>query len=247
MIALSRKPKYRIRNAGTLEDVKACQRLRYDVFNTELGEGLITSHKDRLDVDPYDVHCDHLIVESTESSDVIGTYRLQTGNMAANAIGYYSAQEFNFAPYEPYRAEILELGRACIHKDHRKRAVLELLWQGIAEYALETKIRYLIGCSSLTSQNPQEGWATYNRIAPTYLASEAFQTLPLENFELPPNENKRAKADVPKLFATYLHLGAKVAGPPAIDRDFKTIDFLTILDIEAISSKGKNHFFKSRA
>jgi len=39
---------------------------------------------------------------------------------------------------------------------------------------------------------------------------------------------------VPKLLMAYLSIGAKICGPPAIDREFKTIDFLTLLDLDSL-------------
>ena len=41
-------------------------------------------------------------------------------------------------------------------------------------------------------------------------------------------------AKLPTLFRIYLRHGAKVCGPPAIDRLFKTIDYLVIFDIDAM-------------
>ena len=85
-----------------------------------------------LDVDPFDEFCDHLIVEELATSEIVGTYRLQTGQLAAANLGYYSEREFDFAPYEPFRCEMIELGRACVHVDHRNFNLLHLLWRGIA-------------------------------------------------------------------------------------------------------------------
>jgi putative hemolysin len=123
---------YRLRLATTTQDVRAAQLLRFVVFNLELREGLEQSYATCLDADAFDPICDHLLVEDTRTNEVIGTYRLQTGLKAAANLGYYSAQEFDFKPFEPYRAEIIELGRACVHSDHRNLTVLTLLWKGIA-------------------------------------------------------------------------------------------------------------------
>lgn len=243
MHAIENNTGYRVRITRTPEDIEAAQRLRYEIFNLELGEGLESSHRDGLDADPFDAQCDHLVLE-TMAGEIIGTYRLQTGEMAQRGIGYYSAQEFDFSPYECFRGEILELGRACIHTDHRKRSVLDLLWRGIVSYAVANQCRYLVGCSSLTSQDPDEGWALYNLIAPTHLADSPFRTNPLPNYQLPSASGKVLSAKAPKLFATYLNIGATIAGPPAIDRDFQTIDFLTILDLEAMRASGKLHFLR---
>lgn len=42
---------------------------------------------------------------------------------------------------------------------------------------------------------------------------------------------------VPKLLRAYLAIGAKICGPPALDRGFKTIDFLTLLDLQALDPR----------
>jgi putative hemolysin len=39
---------------------------------------------------------------------------------------------------------------------------------------------------------------------------------------------------VPRLLQGYLNLGGMVCGEPAIDRAFKTIDFLVLVDVEAM-------------
>src|SRR5271165_2480564 len=104
---------YRLRLAQSGADIRAAQLLRFVVFNLELQEGLEQSYATCLDADAFDCVCDHLLVEDLRTGDVVGTYRLQTGLTAAAKLGYYSAQEFDFAPYEPLRREMVELGRAC--------------------------------------------------------------------------------------------------------------------------------------
>jgi putative hemolysin len=47
---------------------------------------------------------------------------------------------------------------------------------------------------------------------------------------------------VPKLLKTYLAIGAQICGSPAWDRDFGTIDFLTLLDLKAVSPSARNRF-----
>ena len=147
------------------------QQLRFEVFNLELGEGLAESYATGLDVDPFDEFCDHLIVEELATSEIVGTYRLQTGQLAAANLGYYSEREFDFAPYEPFRCEMIELGRACVHVDHRNFNLLHLLWRGIARYAVERNARMLIGCSSISSQDPTDGIAAYEKLQPSSRAA----------------------------------------------------------------------------
>ena len=87
------------------------------------------------------------------TGEIVGTYRLQTGRRAATNIGYYSEREFDFSPYEPLRKETIELGRACVHTDHRNFNLLHLLWRGIALYARQRNARFLVGCSSAPRRN----------------------------------------------------------------------------------------------
>jgi 1-acyl-sn-glycerol-3-phosphate acyltransferase len=164
--------------------VRRAQRLRFEVFNLELNEGLAESHFTGLDVDPFDDVCDHLIVEHIATGEVVGTYRLQSGATAAANHGYYSEPEFDFAPYERLRREIIELGRACVHAEHRNLHVLHRLWRGIAQYAGEHHARLLIGCSSLTSQNPLEGAAMYEELRIKHLVRPELRTHPQEQFTI---------------------------------------------------------------
>lgn len=224
---------YRLRFSASADDLRAVKRLRFEVFHDELHEGLATNSASGLDEDEFDAQCDHLLVERTSDAAVIGTYRLQTQEIAAAGRGFYSATEFDLSPM---RATVLgaavELGRACVAADHRNRAVLFLLWRGLAAYLLAHRKRYFFGCSSLTSQRPAEGLALALRFARDGVMWEQGVVLPRPEFACfaPPAEIARARVKVPALFFTYLRHGAVLCGPPAIDRAFGTIDFLTLQD-----------------
>ena len=258
--------RYRLRLAETVEDREAACRLRFKVFNIELGEGLESSYRTGLDTDQFDLFCEHLLVEDkTENNParrIVGTYRMQSGVSAARNLGYYSEQEFSFAAYEPLRHGILELGRASIDREHRTPEVLTLLWRGIAQYATNMGLRYLIGCSSLNSQDPAEGWRMYRQLE-HYRVPPEFETVPTAAYACPieqegantqqsPCQANRfpksspvsatAPPKVPKLLKTYLAIGARIAGPPAWDREFGTIDFLTFLDLKLVSPSARNRF-----
>ena len=233
---------YRARLAATAADLQAAQCLRFEVFNVELQEGLKESWSTRRDADRFDERCDHLLVEHIKTREVVGTYRLQTGIMAASGHGYYSAQEFDFAPFESIRTALVELGRACVHQDHRKMNVLNLLWRGITAYARQRNARYMIGCSSLTSQDPALGEAMYRSLAADYLVTEDFRTSPLPGFALPECEPLSDCPKPPRLLRTYLTIGAKICGAPAIDRAFGTIDFLTFIDLRTLPAPASNRY-----
>src|SRR5947207_9856779 len=248
------------RLALSAEEVRRAQRLRFEVFNLELNEGLVESHFTGLDIDLFDNVCDHLIVENVATDEIVGTYRLQTGVHAAANIGYYSEREFDFTPYESLRGEMIELGRACVHVEHRNFNLLHLLWRGIARYAVERNARMLIGCSSISSQDPADGLAAYEKLRP-YLVPRELRTYPRAKFAVvaggddpglggadalePPGSTPPATAGASsRLLRAYLAIGARICGPPAIDREFGTIDFLTLLDLHALPAIVRTHFLR---
>jgi putative hemolysin len=221
---------YAVRLACRAQEVRAAQALRFEIFNLELNEGLAQSYESGLDEDPFDAVCDHLLVEHRPSRQVVGTYRLQTGVNAAAKLGYYSAQEFDFGPYEAARAQ------------HRNLIVLGLLWKGIADYAKQRRVRYLLGCSSITSQDPAVGASAYSELCRKFLASASWRTRPLAEYDCPLNHLAVEPVKIPKLLRAYLSVGAKICGPPALDRSFKTIDFLTLLDLESLPPLVRQRF-----
>ena len=236
---------YRVRLAESVADRDAVCRLRFKVFNIELGKGLDASYETGLDTDHFDLFCEHLLVEDKNDGRIVGTYRMQSGETAATNLGYYSEQEFDLSPYESLRGEVLELGRAAIDSDHRTPEVLTLLWRGIAQYATDMQLRYLIGCSSLNSVDPREGWQMYGQLG-NYRVAQELTTAPTADYECPEpapeNDPKAEPAKVPKLLKTYLAIGARICSAPAWDREFGTIDFLTLLDLRTISSSARNRF-----
>ena len=235
---------YRVRLATCLSDLHAAQALRFVVFNLEMNEGLEQSYNTGRDADPFDHICDHLLVEDASTGLVVGTYRLQTGATAAANLGYYSGQEFDLAAFEPRRGQIVELGRACVHIEHRNLAVLGLLWKGIAAYTWERGGRYLIGCSSLSSQDPRVGASAYSELMRRYLVEPEMHVRPQPSWDCPLDELALEKVRIPKLLMAYLSLGAKICGAPALDREFRTIDFLTLLDLQALPESTVNRYLR---
>jgi putative hemolysin len=224
---------YCARLALTAEERAEAFRLRFVVFNLELNEGLAEAYASGFDTDQFDEVCDHLIVEDQATGAIVGTYRMQLGDVAGRYFGYYSEQEFCFAPYEGMRSQIVELGRACIHRDHRSSEVLNLLWRGLARYSLANGARYMMGCCSLTSQDADMGHAVHASLV-NCMAEPELLTVPTEAYRLPEKVVEMPEVRAPKLLRAYLTIGAKICSAPAIDRAFKTIDFLTLLDLHTL-------------
>ena len=239
--------RYLLRFARTEEDLDAVLRLRYEVFNLELKEGLDTSHETGRDLDPFDPVCHHLMVTERACGEVVGCYRMQTNEMAAENLGFYSQTEFDLDGFPPGVIDnAMEIGRACVAMDHRSTQVLFLLWKGLALYVAANRRRFLFGCSSLTSQDPAEGKAFMDHLVYHDHLHPLFQIQPQPGFECYPADLENIgnlKVRVPPLFRIYLRHGAKVCGPPAIDREFKTIDFLVLFDVDSMDPKMFETFF----
>ena len=232
--------RYRLRFARGADDVAAVQALRFEVFNLELGEGLDDSYATRLDREPFDDVCQHVIVADTETDRVVGTYRLQTREIAEAGHGWYAATEFDVDALSPILGRSVEAGRACVAKAHRHRSVLHLLWRGLAAYAVWHGKRVFFGCSSLTSQDEAFGlaadlWFERQGYRHATLRAPALASHACRAAE--PSNDAVAAFRPPKLFATYLRHGAEVVSEPAIDRFFGTIDFLTAVDLLRVDKR----------
>lgn len=239
---------FRVRLAESAADLDAALRLRFEVFNVELAEGLASSWASGRDEDRFDAQFDHLLVEAPGGGRVVGTYRVQTAEMAAAGHGFYSADEFDLSglPAAVVSSSV-EAGRACIARDHRNRSVLYLLWKGLAAYLTSRGKSRVFGCSSLTSSDPRVGLSALAQLERGGHLHPTWRVRPLAGFECRPPAEWGASAlpdvDLPVLFRTYLRFGGKICGPPAIDRAFRTIDFLTLLDVGDLDPEQRRLFF----
>lgn len=234
---------YTVRLARTRDEYVQALQLRFRVFNLELNEGLQASYATGRDEDQFDAACDHLIAIHNATHAVVGTYRLQTSEQAMVGSGFYTATEFDISALSTeITSNAIELGRACIAQSDRTPFVLLLLWQGIAAYARLTGKRYLFGCCSLNSQSPDEGWQVWNHLHQNQKLHPTLSIKPLEQFVCLPTQGISESQPLPRLFRTYLRYGAQVCSPPALDRTFKTIDFLTLMDIESLDPQARSLF-----
>jgi putative hemolysin len=243
------RSRYSLRFATTPEELEAVQRLRFEVFNLELGEGLDESFATGRDEDRFDPVCHHLIVTDGEGN-AVGTYRMQSSEMAAEYIGFYSADEFDLTGLpEEVLADAVEIGRACVAKPHRNRDVLFLLWIGLALYMTRNRKRYLFGCCSLTSQDPVLGKRVMDHLEAQGHVHPTIRIAPRPDWRCYPEpfdpgpSTLTDDVKLPKLFSLYLRYGAKACGSPALDRTFKTIDYLVLFDRDDLDAGHRAIFF----
>lgn len=231
--------------AKHLDEVRQAQRLRYKVFAQEMGARLNTSLPGH-DVDLFDNYCEHLLVRDAVSRDVVGTYRLLTPAQARLVGSTYSDLEFDLTRLRDLRARMVELGRSCVHPDHRQGGVIMALWGALAEFMVRNRLDTMIGCASIPMLH--NGIVSGDAAASIWHQLKTSHLAPIEHHVRPrlplPVERLDGSLTVepPALIKGYLRLGAKVLGAPAWDPDFNTADLPMMMRITDLPSRYQKHF-----
>lgn len=247
-LATVREAEFDVIWARHQDDVRAAQRLRHDVFVGEMGARLTTPPHAPAghDVDLFDDFCEHLLVRTlpTEdsSSQVIGTYRVLTPAASRRAGGYYSETEFDLTRLRPLRDRMAELGRSCVHPQHRSGGVIMALWGALAEFMSSNQLDSMVGCASIGMRDGGHAAASlWSRLQLDHMASLEYQVRP--RLPLPVEDLDRTlDVEPPALVKGYLRCGAKVLGAPAWDPDFNTADLPLLLRLSELPARYRRHF-----
>ena len=235
--------------ARNQDDVRQAQRLRYRVFADEMGARLQTRIAGH-DVDIFDDFCEHLLVRDRNTGQALGTYRVLTPTQAQRIGSTYSDTEFDLTRLRGLRANMVEVGRSCVHSDHRQGRVIMALWGALAGFMIDNRLDTMVGCASIPMQwqgaqgligGGHAAASIWKQLRECHLTSIAYQVRP----RLPlPVEELDGDLDVtpPALIRAYLRLGAKVLGPPAWDPDFNTADLPMMLRMTDLPARYRNHF-----
>ena len=227
------------------DEVRQAQRLRYQVFALEMGANLpktLPGH----DIDLFDDYCEHLLVRDEASGDVIGTYRVLTPTQAKRVGSTYSDTEFDLTRLRSLRERMVELGRSCVHADHRHGGVILALWGALAEFMARNQLDTMIGCASIPMQHNgvSSGHAAasiWRQVRQAHLASIEYRVTP--RLALPVEQlDDSLDVEPPALIRGYLRLGAKVLGAPAWDPDFNSADLPMMMRIADLPPRYLKHF-----
>lgn len=249
---------FSIKLAETSAELRAAQRLRYRVFVTELGGGTdAVSTRLGVERDAFDPHFDHLILcDNTlpEGDHVIGVYRLLRSDMAVNATGFYSADEFCLDKIAGSGRKSLELGRSCVDARYRNGVAMYLLWQGLAEYVTTHEIEILFGVASFHGTDPAAIAHALSFLHHTYLAVDdlrvsAYGTnaVPMDILSAKATDRRAALLQIPPLIKSYLRLGGMVGDGAYVDHAFNTIDVCLVMDTLRMSQKYKDFYTRPSA
>jgi putative hemolysin len=234
--------------ARTEDEVRQAQRLRYQVFVDEMGArlsvpaGAPAGH----DIDLFDPFCEHLLVrtldEHGQPAEVIGTYRVLTPEAARRAGGLYSETEFDLTRLRSLRPRMVELGRSCVHPDHRHGGAIMALWGALAEFMVRNDLDTMIGCASISMRDGGHYAASlWRQLEGSHLADIAWQVRP--RLPLPVDDLRQdLVVEPPPLIKGYLRVGARILGRPAWDPDFNTADLPMIMRIADLPARYRKHF-----
>ncbi|MBL4797165.1 MAG: GNAT family N-acetyltransferase [Oleispira sp.] len=214
-------------------EIRRAQLLRARVFN-------ITNT--RLDKDPFDDICLHLLVKDNLSNNIVGYSRILTSDLISTAAEFYSASEFHIDSIIQENQRYMEIGRTCVDPNYRSGAVIGLLWSKIGQYMNEHKIDYLMGCASISMlDGGVKAISVLNYLRQHHFTSNelrVFPKIPLPQFEI----DIDGKQYIPALLKTYLRMGAKVCGEAFLDRDFNVADVVILLAKKDIKARYLRHF-----
>jgi putative hemolysin len=198
------------------------------------------------DIDLFDDYCEHLLVRDGQTGSVIGTYRVLTPAQAKRVGSTYSDTEFDLTRLRFMRDRMVELGRSCVHANHRHGGVILALWGALFEFMSRNQLDTMIGCASIPMLHNgvisgDVAASVWRQLKNEALSSVAFHVRP--RLPLPIGElNSQLDVEPPALIKAYIRLGAKVLGEPAWDPDFNTADLPMMMRVGDLPRKYRKHF-----
>ncbi len=236
---------FEVRLASSAADLRAAQRLRYEVFVEELGgQGPLVDHAARLERDRFDPFFDHLLLIDRERDRVVGVYRLMGEAQAARAGGFYSEGEYDLTSLRRSGRRLLELGRSCLQRDYRGGAGMHQLWSALADHVAREGIEVLFGVASFPGTDAQALAAPLSLLHRRHLAPEALRPRArpggFQSMDLVPEDRldrRAAMLAVPSLIKAYLRLGGTVGEGAFLDRAFNCTDVCLVLDTANLSAR----------
>jgi putative hemolysin len=156
--------------------------------------------------------------------------------------GLYSETEFDLTRLRPLRDKMVELGRSCVHPDHRSGGAILALWGALAEFMVRNGLDTMVGCASVSMRDGGHLAASlWEQLRHTHLAPIEWQVRP--RLPLPVDKlNRQLAVEAPALIRGYLRCGARILGAPAWDPDFNTADLPMLMRIDDLPPKYRRHF-----
>ncbi|MCI4664078.1 MAG: GNAT family N-acetyltransferase [Neomegalonema sp.] len=241
--------RYNVRLAETPEDVRAAQRLRHEIFIAQRATGRDDADPEAgLDADAFDTACDHVLIEERKTGKLVCCYRLLPLPSGAEIGKSYSAQFYELSNLSEIEGPIVEMGRFCIHPDHRNADVLRVAWVAMTKYVSERNFELLFGCSSFEGNDAQIYADAFALLREKHLAPKRWLPRPkapnifkfAKLLRLRKSNPANAMRTMPPLLRGYLSLGGWVSDHAVIDRDLNTLHVFTGVEVKRVPSRIAN-------
>lgn len=245
--------RFAVRLAASEADLRAAQKLRYDVFVRELGgDGPLVDHDAGLEQDRFDPHFDHLLLIDRDAGDsVVGAYRLLLGEKRAEVGQFYTDDEYDLDVLYQSGRKLLELGRSCLAPEYRGGEGMYHLFNGLARYVIENEVEILFGVASFHGTDPKALAEPLSLLHHRHLAPEPLRVRArdahYQSMNLLPEETidrRKAMLQVPALLKAYLRLGGFVGDGAFVDHAFNTTDICLVMDTKRMSEAQKSIYTK---
>jgi putative hemolysin len=224
--------KYTARLAASADDIAASQALRHLAFHGTCGR----------DSDPFDAICRHVLVEDTATGALMCSFRLLPLPNGRAIEQCYSAQFYELSALKDFTGPMVEMGRFCIHPDHRDPDILRAAWGAMTSYVDAQGVEMLFGCASFKGISEEAYLDAFTLLKDRHIAPKRWlprikapRIFPFaRNLTARAPDLRAAMKAMPPLLKTYLAMGGWVSDHAVVDPNMNTLHVFTGLEIGAI-------------
>jgi len=240
---LAADKRFEVRLASSRDEIESALRLRFRVFSEELGS--TAGNNSGLESDLHDNNSLHLIMIDRTTGQTVGTYRMKSIDLAESVSGFYSNTEFTLEtlPVDLLKNGI-EIGRACIAREHRNTRAIFLIWKALARYLSDSGKQYFFGCCSIFTREAADGERAFRQLGSEGFVHDRFRVQPRRPI-LSSKPVSAVKLKLPGLFEMYLRIGSRVCGPPIYDEQLDTGHFFLNFILLEMDPKYRRMFLNS--
>jgi putative hemolysin len=227
------KTEYVARLANKPADIAATQRFRYKAFGLSDGTG--------LDSDKFDHGCEHFLIESRKSGELVCCFRIMHMQGGSEIEKSYSAQYYELSALHAYHGKTVEMGRFCVDPDVMDADVLRVAWGAVTRHVDAEGVDLLFGCTSFQGTDASAYYDAFAMLRDKHFAPKRW----LPRAKAPKvfrfaarlrrkPDMKRAMRGLPPLLKTYLMMGGWVSDHAVVDRHMNTLHVFTGVEIGRI-------------
>lgn len=228
-VFLLSRGRLRARLVMDIADVEAAQELRGLAF---FGPG------GGRDVDAFDPHCRHVLIEEEGGDGPVACFRFLWLGDGAGLAQSYSGQYYDLSRLGVFPGPLLELGRFCIRPGRTDPDILRLAWGAITALVDARQGRMLFGCASFRGIDPAPYAEAFAFLRARHTAPERWhvgeKAPEVIRFAGDSADAKAALKLIPPLLRTYLAMGGWVSDHAVVDRGMNTLHVFTGVETAAI-------------